>query len=284
MKRNASNNDINRLFGLIGWTVVPLVLLAVWQTTAVRMDKPWLLPTVGQVLVQLAHPLREHYASGTLLSNTCISLVRVVIGFAIAGTAGMSLGLLMGSVKKVRLLIEPTIEILRPLSAIAWLPFAIAVFKLNTLGDVLGTGQAVPLLRQVQLGMLFIIFIGGFFPVLVNTIDGAAGVRQQYRLLAQTLGAGRGQIFLHIYLPAAMPHVLTGFRLGLARCWMVIIAAEMMPGINGGIGYLLDYAAANSNMALVVACMVIIGGIGAGMNWIIVRLMNRCVGWKGKEY
>jgi NitT/TauT family transport system permease protein len=278
------NNNTDRRFRFIGWVVVPLALLAIWQVGAMRLDKPWLFPTVGQVFVQLVHPLRDHYASGSLLSNIAVSLLRVVIGFIIAASAGIGLGLLMGSVRKLRFLIEPTIEILRPLSAIAWLPFAIAVFKLNTLGDLLGTGRAMPMLRQVQLGMLFILFIGGFFPVLINTIDGVAGVRQQYRLLAQTLGANRRQIFVYVNLPAAMPHVLTGLRLGLARCWMVIIAAEMMPGIDGGIGYLLDYAASNSNMALVIACMVIIGGVGAGMNGLVVTLMGRYVGWKGKEY
>ena len=268
----------------IGWVVVPLFLLAIWQVTAMQLDKPWLYPTVGRVVVQLFHPLREHYASGSLLSNAFISLLRVIIGFTIAAMSGVGLGILMGSAQKLRYLIEPTIEILRPLSAIAWLPFAIAVFKLDTLGELLGVSRTVPILRQVQLGMLFIIFIGGFFPVLINTIDGVAGVRQQYMLLAQTLGAGRRQRFFYVYLPAAMPHILTGLRHGLARCWMVIIAAEMMPGIDGGIGYLLDYAAANSNMALVIACMVIIGGIGAGMNCLVIKSMARYIAWKGKEF
>lgn len=284
MSKKDSNNKLNLSYRFIGWVVIPLTLLVIWQIAAMRLDKPWLFPTVGQVFVRLMHPLQDHYASGSLLSNTAVSLVRVVIGFAIAALAGIGLGLLMGSVRKLRFLVEPTIEILRPLSAIAWLPFAIAVFKLNTLGDLIGTGHTVPMLRQVQLGMLFIIFIGGFFPVLINTIDGVTGVRRHYRLLAQTLGASRRQVFLYVNLPAAMPNVLTGLRLGLARCWMVIIAAEMMPGIDGGIGYLLDYAASNSNMALVIACMVIIGGIGAAMNRLVLKLMAPYVLWKGKEY
>lgn len=255
----------------------------IWQVGAARLDKPWLLPTPVQIFVQLAHPTRIHFSSGSLLSSTYISLLRVIIGFALAAGGGVGLGVLMGSVRRLRHWIEPTIELLRPLSAIAWLPFAIAVFKLNSLQELLGIKQYRPILHQIQLGMLFVIFIGGFFPILVNTIDGVAGIRQQYVLLARSLGAGRRQIFWHVSLPAAMPQILTGLRLGLARCWMVIIAAEMMVGADSGIGYLLMYAADNAAMDVTVACMVIIGTIGGLMNLGMRHCLQKYTNWKGKE-
>lgn len=263
--------------------VVPAGLLVIWQIAASQLDKPWLLPGPVCIIEQLCHPLRPHFSSGSFVSNTEISLLRVLIGFAVAALAGVTLGVLMGAVRTLRRLIEPTVELLRPLSAIAWLPFAIAVFKLNSLRHLFGLQQYQPLLDQIQLGMLFVIFIGGVFPILVNTIDGVASVRNQYVLLGRSLGASRGQVFLYVYLPAAMPQILTGLRLGLARCWMVIIAAEMMVGSDSGIGYLLMYAADNAAMDVTIACMVIIGFLGGLMNVVMRRCLHQYVSWKGKE-
>jgi NitT/TauT family transport system permease protein len=136
---------------------------------------------------------------------------------------------------------------------------------------------------QIQLGMIFVIFVGGFFPILTNTLDGVTGLRRSYVLLARTLGASRAQVFRHVYLPAAMPEILTGLRQGLGLCWFVIIAAEMMIGSDSGIGYLLMYAADNAAMDLVIAAMFIIGGVGALLNFAMRRLMRHFVSWKGKE-
>jgi NitT/TauT family transport system permease protein len=265
-------------------SVVPLaVLLVIWEVAAVRLGRPWIFPPVSRVLEQLAHPLREHYASGSLLSNTLISLLRVAIGFTLAAVVGVVAGVLMGSMGFLRRTIEPILEILRPLCPIAWLPFAIAVFKLKTLPQLFGLTYTRTVWDQIQLGMIFVIFVGGFFPVLTNTLDGVTGVRRDYVLLARTLGASRGQVFLHVYLPAAMPMILTGLRQGLGLCWFVIIAAEMMIGSDSGIGYLLMYASDNAAMDRVVAAMFIIGGVGAMLNYSLRGIMRHFVSWKGKE-
>ena len=284
MKKQTSKLCSIEYSKIIGWVVVPTILLMVWQIAAQRLNQPWLLPAPIRITEQLFHPLRPHFASGSLWSNTTISLLRVLIGFAIASLAGVTLGVLTGSVRILRHIVEPTIELLRPLSAIAWLPFAIAVFKLNSLRHLFGISQYQPILDQIQLGMLFVIFIGGFFPILVNTIDSVTGIRNQYILLAQSLGASRRHIFMHVYLPAAMPQILTGLRLGLARCWMVIIAAEMMIGSDSGIGYLLMYAADNSAMDVTIACMVIIGTVGGLMNCMMHHCLHKYISWKGKEF
>ena len=268
---------------VLGWIVIPTILLVIWQLAARQVNQPWIFPPVTRVLEQLAHPLRDHYASGSLLSNTLISLLRVLLGFLFAAVAGVTLGIIMGSIRTVRNAIEPIIELLRPLCPIAWLPFAIAVFKLRTLPQLFGVGYSHTIFDQVQLGMIFVIFVGGFFPVLTNTLDGVAGVRRNYLLLAQTLGATRRQIFLHVYLPAAMPMILTGLRQGLGLCWFVIIAAEMMTGSDSGIGYLLMYASDNSAMDIVIAAMFIIGSLGALLTFTMHRVMLRTVRWQGKE-
>jgi NitT/TauT family transport system permease protein len=238
---------------------------------------------VTKVIEQLAHPLRDHYASGSLLSNTLISLLRVLIGFSLAAVAGVMLGIIMGSVRFVRNAVEPILELLRPLCPIAWLPFAIVVFKLKTLPQLFSVEYSHSILDQVQLGMIFVIFVGGFFPVLTNTLDGVTGVRRNYILLAQTLGAKRRQVFLYVYLPAAMPMILTGLRQGLGLCWFVIIAAEMMTGSYSGIGYLLMYASDNSAMDIVIAAMFIIGVLGALLCCGMRKIMSSVVRWQGKE-
>lgn len=282
-KEELRNKKSQDRLNVLGWVIVPIILFAIWEISARHFNQPWIFPPVTRVIEQLAHPLRDHYASGSLLSNTLISLLRVLIGFLLAAVVGVTVGIFMGSTRIIRNAIEPIIEILRPLCPIAWLPFAIAVFKLRTLPQLFGVGYSHTILDQVQIGMIFVIFVGGFFPVLTNTLDGVTGVRRNYILLAKTLGATRRQIFLHVYLPAAMPMILTGLRQGLGLCWFVIIAAEMMTGSYSGIGYLLIYASDNSAMDIVIAAMLIIGGLGALLCCGVRKIMSRLVRWQGKE-
>jgi len=280
---NSGGMSTSRAGSSFGGLVVPLGLLVIWQIAAVRLNQPWIFPPVTRVLDQLVHPFREHYASGSLLSNTFVSLLRVLLGFLLAAVAGIGLGIAMGSIRILRSSLEPIIEVLRPLCPIAWLPFAIAVFKRETLPQLFGFGYTRTVFDQVQLGMVFVIFVGGFFPVLTNTLDGVTGVRRNYLLLAQALGAKRRQIFWHVYLPASMPMILTGLRQGLGLCWFVIIAAEMLPGAESGIGYLLMYASDNAAMDIVIAAMLIVGSIGALLSLMMRRIMSGLVRWHGKE-
>ena len=281
----ADRNEIytSRTRSPLGWIIMPVVLLVIWQIAAVWLNQPWIFPPVTRVFDQLVHPLRQHYASGSLLSNTFISLLRVLLGFVLAAVAGISLGVAMGSIRIIRNSLETIIEVLRPLCPIAWLPFAIAIFKRNTLPQLFGFGYTRTVFDQVQLGMVFVIFVGGFFPVLTNTLDGVTGVRRNYLILARALGAKRRQVFLHVYLPASMPMILTGLRQGLGLCWFVIIAAEMLPGAESGIGYLLIYASDNAAMDIVIAAMLIVGSIGALLSYMMRRIMSGLVRWHGKE-
>jgi NitT/TauT family transport system permease protein len=208
----------------------------------------------------------------------------VAFGFSIAALAGVSLGLALGSWRTLRGLVEPMIELLRPLCPIAWLPFAIAVFGITRVHQLFGVTRFTgTILDEVQVGMIFILFWGGFFPILINTLDGVAGIRRGYLRLARTLGAGRAQIFLRVRLPAALPNVLTGLRQGIGTCWFVIIAAEMLPGSDSGIGNLLFEAGDQLDMPLLLACMIVIGGFGALLNYSLVKGLGRMVRWHGRE-
>jgi NitT/TauT family transport system permease protein len=270
---------VGRFQGLL----LPAALILLWQLAAVRLGKPFVLPTVTAVWDELLHPLRDHYNTGSLVSHTGVSVLRVMIGFMAAAVAGTLAGLVMGSSRTTRRLVEPVVEILRPLCPIAWIPFAIAVFKLTTLPQLAGVRHTNTILDHVQVGMLFVLFWGGFFPVLINTLDGVASVNRGYLRLAHALGASPAQTFLHVRLPAAMPMITTGLRQGIGVCWFVIIAAEMLPGSDCGIGYFLIYAADQSDMACVVAAMVVIGGMGALLSAAMTRSMRTLVAWHGKE-
>jgi len=250
---------------------------------AARALDLYLFPTAGRVLSLLARPTAIHYQQGSLLGSTLISFLRVGIGFGLAAAAGLTIGLLLGSAPTLRNLFEPLFELLRPLCPVAWIPFAVAIFGLTTLPQVFGIAYSSSIFGQVQLGMLFVLFWGGFFPIMINTLDGVATVRHNYLALAHTPGAGRVQTFLRVRLPAALPMALTGLRQGIGTCWFVLIAAEMLPGAHSGLGYLLMYAADLSAMDLVIACMLIIGGVGAGLNFVLRAAMGRAVAWKGRE-
>ena len=280
-KRNSRSG--HNLPKILGWVVVLPLLLLGWEVWARRLGQPWILPTLGSVVGILIHPFQDHFQQGNLAGSLLASLARVSIGFAVAAVSGVSLGILMGSSKVLRGLIEPLVELLRPLCPIAWIPFAIAVFKLKTLPQLFGIRYSNTIFDQVQLGMIFVLFWGAFFPILINTIDGVSGVRRNYLHLAKTLGANRRQIFLHVYLPAALPVILTGLRQGIGLCWFVIIAAEMFPGADSGIGYLLMYASDQSAMDLVLASMVIIATVGATLNWLMLFSTRRFVRWHGRE-
>jgi NitT/TauT family transport system permease protein len=266
-----------------GWIVVPAVLLGAWHLAAGIVQQPWLFPVPAAVAEQLVHPLRDHYGLGSLGRNTLVSLVRVGIGFTLAAVLGVSLGVLLGGVRTLRGLLEPLVEILRPLCPIAWLPFAIAVFGLTTVPQVFGIRFSETILDHVLVGMVFILFWGAFFPIFTNTLDGVSAVRRNYLDLARILGASRFQVFVHVRLPAALPMIWTGFRQGIATCWFVIIAAEMLPGSSSGIGYLLRYAADLCAMDLVIAIMVIIGGTGALLCSFMGLAMRTLTRWHGKE-
>lgn len=267
----------------MGWTVVPVCLLILWEIIAWAWGSPWLFPRFTVVFIRLVHPFEDLLSSGSLAVNSAVSLVRVLIGFALAACLGIPLGVLLGAVRVLRNLVEPTLEILRPLCPVAWMPFAIAVFKLETLPQMVGVRHSGTLLDHVQLGMVFVLFWGAFFPVIINTIDGVRGVRRQYIALAHTLGANSFQTFVHVYVPASLPMILTGLRQGIGTCWFVIIAAEMLPGSDSGIGYLLLYAADQCAMDIVIACMIIIGGTGALLNGVVRGAGRFFVKWHGKE-
>lgn len=242
------------------------VLLVLWWSLATGGAGETLLPSPGKVLQVLLHPLTDQISSGSLAWSTLVSLTRVAIGFSLAIVAGVPLGLLMGASSHARKLLSLTVEMARPLSAIALLPLSILIFRSRTFTQVLGmTGLMYRrhILNEMQLGMIFILFWGGVFPIILGTMQGVRSVRRIHLEAAGVLGAGRMLTFRKVLIPSALPDIFHGLRMGIGRCWMVIIAAEMLPGTNSGIGYMIRYSYQLSRYDIMLACIVVVALIGA---------------------
>jgi len=274
---------LNRFITHLQGFLLPLLFLVVWEVWAVHLDNPALVPRVEAVLNVLLHPFSELIGTGTLAWNTGVSLFRVLFGFSIAVVLCVPMGLVMGTSRVFFRLVNPLVELFRPLCPIAWIPFAMAFFGVLSVPQLFGVRYSDTILDSVQVGMVFIIFWGGLFPILLNTIYGVTGVRTLWIETAQILGASRRRIFRRVIIPAALPAIMTGLRVGLGISWMVIIAAEMLPGSDSGIGYLIMYSYELAEMNILVACMVMIGLMGLLLNRGLLFITARVSGWQSLE-
>lgn len=272
-----------RLTNLLLGLALPTLFLLAWELWAINLNNPALAPRVEAVLSIILHPFTELIGTGSLAWNTAVSLFRVLFGFSIAVILCVPLGIALGTSKILFRLVNPLVELFRPLCPIAWIPFAMAFFGVTRIPQLVGIRYSNTILDSVQVGMVFIIFWGGLFPILLNTIAGVTGVRSLWIETAQMLGASRRQIFRRVILPAALPSIMTGLRVGLGISWMVIIAAEMLPGADSGIGYLIMYSYELAEMHILVACMVVIGVTGLVMNRGLQLISNSVSGWQALE-
>ncbi len=242
---------------------IPLIGLALWELLAIWLNNPVILPRLEDVFTVLMNPQNPILGTGVnLVDNTIISIKRVISGFLIAGVVAIPIGIFMGYFSIIRDLFDTFIELLRPIPPLAWVPLALAWF---------GIGET---------SMLFIIFIGAFFPILINTIAGVNGVPKILIESAQTLGAKQKDILLKVVIPASSPYILTGLRIGAGIAWMCVVAAEMLPGSDAGLGYLIMYAYQLSRMDIVVASMIIIGLIGLTLDRGLRYIEDRFFKWK----
>ena len=241
------------------------------------------MPKVEAVFDRLLHPFSDLLDTGSYVWHIIVSASRVVLGFILAALIGIPLGLLVGRYLLFHKIFSPIIEILRPLCPIAWIPFAMAIFKTYTIAEVFGVRYTTTIFGHIQLGMLFVIFYGGFFPIFLNTVHGVKSVKNIFMESALLLGADQRKLFKKVILPASLPAVLTGLRLGLGISWMVIIAAEMLPGSDAGIGYLIMFSYELAEMDILIASMILIGAVGALLSYVVKLASDRTSVWQAKE-
>jgi ABC-type nitrate/sulfonate/bicarbonate transport system, permease component len=180
------------------------------------------------------------------------SVSRVGVGFSIAVILGVSQGVVLGTLPYLGQRLTPLLEVLRPIPPIAWIPIAIIWFGL-------GNPSAV-----------FIVALGAFFPIFIHTYSGIRAVSQSQVNAARCLGASPGLIMTDILLPAALPQLLTGLRVGVGIAWTSVIAAEMV-GTRTGLGYAIQLNRTLLETEAVVVNMVVIGVIGWAMNAVVGR-------------
>ncbi len=215
------------------------LLLAAWDL-AIRASRAPLLPgpvAVGRAIAELAQ-------KGFLVKHVVASLFRVTWGYLLAVAVGVPFGILIAWYRRGGLALAPLVEIVRPISALAWIPLAILWFGVGDLSAV------------------FIIFIASVLPLTVAAMSAVAGVSAVHWNAGRNFGLSTAQIARRVLLPAILPRLLVGLRLSLGIAWLVVVAAEMI-AVNSGLGFLIvDARNAGNRYDLVVAGMVLIGTIG----------------------
>lgn len=241
--------------GLASAIFLPLftgaALVALWHGLVVASGSD-IFPSPMDVVRGLGELARK----GVLASYIGDSLWRVAWGYLLALVLGVPLGMALGWYPSAAAALNPVIQVLRPISALAWIPIAIVLFGVTNLATI------------------FLIFLASFFPIVVATMNGVRNVPMMYLSAGRNFGLSAPALFARVIFPAALPRVLTGLRVALGVAWLVVVAAEML-AVDSGLGYLvIDSRNAGKRYDLVVAAMLLIGLIGLVLNS-LVRLVER---------
>jgi ABC-type nitrate/sulfonate/bicarbonate transport system permease component len=235
--------------GLVWRLVLPLALLALWviatrlftsPSARMMVPPPEAIGAAARQLVVAVHPL---FGVPPLLAHAVHSLERLALGYLAAIAVAVPLGIAIGYFRAADVHLSFLVQALRPISPVAWIPLALAWF---------GVGMAT---------VVFVVFYGAFFPIVANTIAGVRGTSRTY--VRAALASGCGQLFIlrRVILPAALPTILTGMRVGLGVGWMSIVAAELV-GTQSGLGYMISEARFNLDIESIVVGMLAIGVLG----------------------
>jgi NitT/TauT family transport system permease protein len=228
---------------------VAALFILVWHV-AVTLSHSIIFPRPHQVLLGMIELARR----GVLVRYIVASLFRVSAGFLLALAVGVPLGLLLGWFTRAFSAFNPAIQVLRPISPIAWIPVAILWFGVSDLAPI------------------FLIFLASLFPIMTATMSAVQNIPLVHLRAARNFGIGRVQLFTKVVFPAALPQIITGVRIALGVAWLVVVAAEMI-AVNSGLGYLIiDARNAGMRYDLVVAGMVMIGLIGLSLDFLVRRL------------
>jgi NitT/TauT family transport system permease protein len=225
--------------GVLPSLTIGALLIAVWWILVI-VTRSVIFPTPLQVVTGMW----ELAANGSLWADIGASLFRVGVGFLLAVLFAIPLGLWMGWVRGAYSALNPIFQMLRPISPIAWIPIAILWF---------GVGNVSP---------VFLIFISSVFPMIVQTTAGVHAIERRYLRAAENFGVSRYTLFKQVVIPAVLPQIIVGMRIGLGVAWLVVVAAEMI-ALHSGLGYLIiDSRNAGNRYDLVIAGMIVIGLIG----------------------
>ena len=246
----------------------PVLLVVLWHL-AVAYTGTRLIPSPYQVAVMMYDftfgGVYDDAFSATILTHIYKSMQRVYGGFFLAALIGIPLGLIIGRMKLLRQLLDPTINVLRPIPVTAWLPLSMIFFGL-------GPNAAI-----------FLVFLGAFYPILLNTIFGVRSVDPRLFEAAAMLGCSGSAMFRQIVFPAALPSIFNGLRIAHGFAWILIVVGEMT-GVPTGLGSVIMDGRTLSRTDLVVTGMIVIGICGFVTDRIIVMISNRVLQWSPQHH
>jgi nitrate/nitrite transport system permease protein len=240
---------------LIPPVVAIAVFLVIWQglTTAKVISLPSPYQTVQDTWELIINPFYDNGGTDKgLLLQIWASIGRVAIGFTLASVVGIGLGILMGTSRFMHEALDPIFQVLRTVPPLAWLPLSLAAFQ------------------QTQPSAIFVIFITAVWPIIINTAEGVRQIPQDYNNVAKVLRLSKPEYFLTILIPATVPYIFTGLRIGIGLSWLAIVAAEMLTG-GVGIGFFIWDAWNSSRISDIIVALLYIGIVGF--------LLDRFVGW-----
>lgn len=243
---------------LVLYWILPIAVLALWYSvTAAGLVQDYAMPSPGKVL-QTAGGMA---LDGSLAAHLIASITRVLEGFLLAAACALAVGIAAGLVSGFERFTDLVMQILKPIPPIAWIPMAILWFGIE------------------EASKIYIIFIGAFFPIFLNTLNGIRNIDKKYLELAKVYEVPRWRVIRKVILPGALPFVMTGLRLGLAGAWICVVAAEMIAAVNG-IGYMLMDARSLSRPDIVILGMLLIGLIGKLMDDGVLLLEKKLISWR----
>ncbi|MCW2278500.1 ABC transporter permease [Heliophilum fasciatum] len=238
--------------------ILPIVLLIIWQMFfELGLIRSIVLPPPSTVMKTIGELLQN----GQLFKHLGFSLIRVLEGFSLAVLFGLTLGIAMGLFRNVYLWLDMLIQVLRPIPPIAWIPLAILWFGID------------------EMSKIFIIFLGAFFPILINVIEGISQTDHKFVEVAKVLEISRLKFTSKIVLPGALPSIMTGLRVGLGFSWMCVVAAELIAGTEG-IGYMIMDARQLAQTDVVLVGMLTIGITGKCFDYMLKALERKLLRWK----
>lgn len=238
------------------------ILIGIWQIAYMVSDySDALFPSPYQSLLELIEMIKN----GSLLENIGTSMYRFVSGYVTSVISAIFLGLILGRLPNIFKYINPAVQLLRPISPTAWMPFIVLLFGIGDMPAII------------------IIFIAAFFPVLLSTVSAVSGIDPVYFKVARNFGIKQPQLTWKVILPAAFPQIANGIHLAIGTSWIFLVAGEMV-GAQSGLGYQIIDARNNIRADILLATIIVIGVIGIILDGLL-KLLERYIlkAWGGQQ-